>query len=89
MIGRMKQEHRRGLNHLGGIEGDKFNPILSASAFNLQKLLRSFAVLFFYWLKEREKLLIFIVNRQKFICKKSKPDSKKLAKSLYLGKDKI
>ena len=32
------------------------------------------------------KLLIFIVNRQEFICKKSKPDSKKLAKSLVFLK---
>ena len=32
------------------------------------------------------KLLIFIVNGQEFICKKSKPDSKKLAKSLVFLK---
>ena len=57
VIGHMKQEHRLGLNYLGGIEGDKFNPILSASAFNLQKLLRSFALLFFYWLKKWGKFL--------------------------------
>ena len=57
VIGHMKQKHRRGLNYLGGIGGDKFNPILSASAFNLQKLLRSFALLFFYWLKKWGKFL--------------------------------
>ena len=51
VIGHMKQEHRLGINYLGGIEGDKFNPILSASAFNMQKLLRSFAVSFLYWLR--------------------------------------
>ena len=47
VIGHMKQEHRLGINYLGGIEGDRFNPILAASAFNLQKLLRSFALTFF------------------------------------------
>ena len=52
VIGHMKQEHRLGRNYLGGIEGDKLNPILAASAFNLQKLLRSFAVSFFYWLRK-------------------------------------
>ena len=30
VIGHMKQEHRLGVNYLGGIEGDKFNPILSS-----------------------------------------------------------
>ena len=59
VIGHMKQEHRLGLNYLGGIEGDRINPILSASAFNMQKLLRSFAVLFLYWLK---KQLFFIFS---------------------------
>ena len=49
VIGYMKQEHRLGRNYLGGIEGDKMNPILAASAFNLQKLLRSFALGFFYF----------------------------------------
>ena len=53
VIGHMKQEHRLGRNYLGGIEGDKFNPILAASAFNMQKLLRSFAVSFLYWLRKR------------------------------------
>ena len=53
VIGHMKQEHRLGVNYLGGIEGDKFNPILAASAFNMQKLLRSFAVSFLYWLRKR------------------------------------
>jgi len=53
VIGHMKEEHRLCRNYLGGIEGDKINPILSASAFNLQKLLRSFAVFFLYWLKKR------------------------------------
>ena len=53
VIGHMKQEHRLGRNYLGGIEGDRFNPILSASAFNMQKLLRSFAVSFLYWLRKR------------------------------------
>ena len=52
VIGHMKQEHRLGRNYLGGIEGDKFNPILVASAFNMQKLLRSFATPFLYWLRK-------------------------------------
>ena len=37
VIGHMKQEHRLGRNYFGGIEGDRFNPILAASAFNMQK----------------------------------------------------
>ena len=53
VIGHMKQEHRLGRNYLGGINGDRFNPILAASAFNMQKLLRSFAAPFLYWLKKR------------------------------------
>ena len=53
VIGHMKEEHRLGRNYLGGIEGDKLNPILAASAFNMQKLLRSFAVSFLYWLRKR------------------------------------
>lgn len=28
----MKEEHRLGRNYLGGIEGDRMNPILAASA---------------------------------------------------------
>ena len=51
VIGHMKQEHRLGRNYLGGIEGDKINPILAASAFNVQKLLKSFALSFLHWLK--------------------------------------
>ena len=47
VIGHMKQEHRLGRNYLGGIEGDRMNPILAASAFNMQKLLRSFAASFY------------------------------------------
>ena len=53
VIGHMKQENRLGRNYLGGIEGDRMNPILAASAFNMQKLLRSFAASFLYWLKKR------------------------------------
>ena len=52
VIGHMKQEHRLGVNYLGGVEGDKLNPILAASGFNMQKLLRSFAVSFLYWLRK-------------------------------------
>ena len=52
VIGHMKQEHRLGRNYLGGIEGDRMNPILAASAFNMQKLLRSFAASFLYWLRK-------------------------------------
>ena len=52
VIGHMKQEHRLGRNYLVGIEGDKMNPILAASAFNMQKLLRSFAAPFLYWLRK-------------------------------------
>ena len=48
VIDHMKREHRLGRNYLGGIRGDKINPILSASVFNMQKLLRSFAVSFLF-----------------------------------------
>ena len=49
-----------GVNYLGGIEGDKINPILSASAFNLQKLLRSFVLVFFSFLKKWTTLPFFL-----------------------------
>ena len=52
VIGHMKQEYRLGVNYLGGIQGDKINPILSASAFNMKKLLKAFAVTFLYWLRK-------------------------------------
>jgi len=52
VIGHMKGEHRLGRNYLGGIEGDRMNPILAAGAFNMQKLLRSFALFFLYWLRK-------------------------------------
>ena len=52
VIGHMKQEYGLRVNYLGGIEGDKLNPILAASAFNMQKLLRSFAVSFLDWLRK-------------------------------------
>ena len=60
VIGHMKQEFRMGVNYLGGIEGDKINPILSASAFNLQKLLRSFALVFFSFLKKWTTIPFFL-----------------------------
>ena len=60
VIGHMKQEHRLGANYLGGIEGDRFNPILAASAFNLQKLLRSFALTFFYFLRKWNFFCFFL-----------------------------
>ena len=62
VIGHMKQEYRLGVNYLGGIEGDKINPILSASAFNVQKLLRSFALVFFYWLRKWNFFLFFSIK---------------------------
>ena len=54
VIGHMKEEHRLGRNYLGGVEGDRMNPILAASAFNMQKLLRSFAAPFLYWLRKMD-----------------------------------
>ena len=52
VIGHMKQEHRLRRNYLGGMEGDRVNPILAASAFNMQKLLRFVVASFLYWLKK-------------------------------------
>ena len=51
VIGHMKQEHRLGVNYLAGLEGDKFNPIISASAFNLKKLMKAFSWTFFTMIK--------------------------------------
>ena len=51
VIGHMKKDHRLEKNYLKGIEGDEFNPILSACAFNLQKILRSFIFPFFNFVK--------------------------------------
>ena len=53
VTGHMKQEHRLGVNYLGGVKGDKINPILAASAFNMQKLLKAFVAPFLDWLKKR------------------------------------
>lgn len=58
VIGHMKQGHRLRVNYLGGIKGDKINPILAACAFNLQKIIRSFVVPFLQWLKKWKNSLI-------------------------------
>ena len=39
-IGHLKREHRMERNRLSGVEGDRFNAILSAVGMNLHKLLR-------------------------------------------------
>ena len=39
-IGHLKREHRMDRNRLGGVEGDRFNAILSAVGMNFHKLLR-------------------------------------------------
>ncbi len=49
IIGHSKQDHRMETNFLKGVEGDKINPILAASAFNMRKVLRSFFLSFFTW----------------------------------------
>ena len=46
--------------------GDKINPTLPASAFNMQKLLRSFAVAFFVLVKENELFLVFCPPKRTF-----------------------
>lgn len=48
VIGHSKADHRMETNLLKGIEGDQINPILSGSAFNLRKIMRSF-FLYFFW----------------------------------------
>ena len=67
VIGHIKQDHRMGVNRLSGIEGDKINPILSASAFNMRKILRSFFLFFFEWLKKQIQKPIFIKNQPVFL----------------------
>jgi IS5 family transposase len=49
IIGHSKHDHRMETNFLKGLEGDKINPILAASSFNLRKILRSFFLSLFYW----------------------------------------
>jgi IS5 family transposase len=39
-IGHLKREHRMDRNHLSGVEGDRFNAILSAVGMNFHKLLQ-------------------------------------------------
>jgi len=55
VIGHMKSDHRLSRNLLKGIEGDKFNPILAAAAFNMRKILVSF-FLFLAWLSQKTKM---------------------------------
>ncbi len=66
VIGHIKQEHRMGVNYLHGIEGDKINPILVASAFNMRKIMRSFFLFFFCWLKKQIQNYNFIKNQPAF-----------------------
>jgi IS5 family transposase len=52
-IGHLKQEHRMDRNRLKGIEGDRFNAILSAAGMNFRKLMKfveGFLRQLFYWL---------------------------------------
>ena len=65
VIGHMKQDHRLGRNYLKGLEGDKFNPILSACAFNLRKTLKAFIFSFFNFVKILQNLLFltFFANQ--------------------------
>ena len=51
VIGHLKQDHRLGMNYLADRIGDKINPVLAASAFNLRKAIRSFFLRFFYLLQ--------------------------------------
>ncbi len=67
VIGHIKQDHRMGVNRLGGVEGDKINPILSASAFNMRKILRFFFVLFLEWLKKQIQQPVWTKNQPVFL----------------------
>lgn len=49
VIGHSKHEHRMEINLLKGEAGDRINPILAASAFNMRKILRSFFLFIFYF----------------------------------------
>ena len=63
VIGHIKHDHRMDVNRLGGIEGDKINPILAASAFNMRKIMRSFFLFFFSRLREIRKRAYFMKIR--------------------------
>lgn len=54
VIGHTKHDHRMATNLLKGTDGDKINPILAASAFNLRKILRSFFLSFLNWLQKQK-----------------------------------
>jgi len=62
VIGHMKSEHRFGRNRLKGKVGDEINALLSASGYNIRKLLRAFLCLdqiiaFWRWMKQLSKIV--------------------------------
>lgn len=59
LIGHLKVDHRMDRNFLLGTLGDKINTILAGCAFNLRKILRAFACLFFILLRST----YFLLNR--------------------------
>jgi IS5 family transposase len=56
VIGHVKADCRMERNRLGGVIGDKLNAILSACGFNLRKLLRGFALAFYFLRRSMEFL---------------------------------
>lgn len=54
VIGHVKSDFRLARNYLKGVVGDAINLLLSAAAFNLRKLMRALALLFFYFFMEQK-----------------------------------
>jgi len=67
-IGHLKREHRMDRNRLSGVEGDRFNAILSAVGMNFHKLLRwvaAFLRQIFCWLLLSQRTTAMFVLVQK------------------------
>ena len=67
-IGHLKREHRMDRNRLSGVEGDRFNAILSAVGMNFHKLLRwaaDFLRQIFCWLLLSQRTTAMLVFTEK------------------------
>ena len=60
VIGHMKQEHRLGVNYLGGIEGDKLNPDISSECVQYAKAVKVFCCVFFILVKKMDFFWFFV-----------------------------
>jgi IS5 family transposase len=67
-IGHLRREHRMDRNRLSGVEGDRFNAILSAVGTNFHKLLRwaaGFLHRIFCWLLTSQRTTAMVVFAEK------------------------